>query len=168
MWSLTLNGQAVSKKKMFEHCERTTTTTTTTDAGAWVYYKLTFWAWRLRWAKNPGGVEPAVYILLRCVWMYFVCIPNTFFFKVIPVLVTAMWTDFVYVFFIVIVKLFRCIVCKYSDMWVIHKTLSLSCSLIMINSRDRHDWNVCFCAAMASSNVTDFRLVKKVLLSSHR
>ena len=40
MWSLTLNGQAVSKKKMFEHCERTTTTT---DTGAWVYYKLTFW-----------------------------------------------------------------------------------------------------------------------------
>ena len=27
-------------------------TTTTTDAGARVYYKLTLWAWRLRWAKN--------------------------------------------------------------------------------------------------------------------
>ena len=51
MWSLTLNGQALSKKKMSEHCERTTTTTTT-DARALVYYKLTFWAWRLRWAKN--------------------------------------------------------------------------------------------------------------------
>ena len=25
---------------------------TTTDAGPWVYYKLTLWAWRLRWAKN--------------------------------------------------------------------------------------------------------------------
>ena len=23
-----------------------------TDARALVYYKLTFWAWRLRWAKN--------------------------------------------------------------------------------------------------------------------
>ena len=51
MWSLTLNGQAVSKKKMSEHCERTTTTTTT-DARVLVYYKLTFWASRLRWAKN--------------------------------------------------------------------------------------------------------------------
>ena len=26
---------------------------TTPDAGPWVYYKLTLWAWRLRWAKNP-------------------------------------------------------------------------------------------------------------------
>ena len=29
-------------------CERTTDD----DAGPWVYYKLTLWAWRLRWAKN--------------------------------------------------------------------------------------------------------------------
>ena len=40
-----------SKKKMSEHCERTKTTTTT-DARALVYYKLTFWASRLRWAKK--------------------------------------------------------------------------------------------------------------------
>ena len=52
MWSLTLNGQAVSKKKMSEHCERTTTTTTA-DARALVYYKLIFWASRLRWANKP-------------------------------------------------------------------------------------------------------------------
>ena len=30
----------------------TTTTTMTTDAGAWVYYKLTLWAWQLRWANK--------------------------------------------------------------------------------------------------------------------
>ena len=32
--------QAVSEKKMFEHCERTTDGRT--DAGPWVYYKLTY------------------------------------------------------------------------------------------------------------------------------
>ena len=42
--NLALIGQAVSEK-IFEHCERRWTTTTDgrrTDAGAWVYYKLTF------------------------------------------------------------------------------------------------------------------------------
>ena len=61
-WSLTLNGQAVSKKEMFENCERTMTTTTT-DARALVYYKLTFWAWWLRWAKNHIHEEQSLFWL---------------------------------------------------------------------------------------------------------
>ena len=36
---LALIGQSVSEEKMFGECERTTM-----DAGAWVYYKLTWWA----------------------------------------------------------------------------------------------------------------------------
>ena len=35
---MNLVGQAVSEKKMFEHCGRRTTP----DAGPWVYYKLTY------------------------------------------------------------------------------------------------------------------------------
>ena len=52
--------------------------------------------------------------------MHFVCISNTFFFKVIPVLVAARWTDFVHVF---LLWLSNCSVvfCKYSYMWIIHK-----------------------------------------------
>ena len=38
-------AQAVSEEKdVFKSGERTT------DAGPWVYFKLTLWAWRLRWA----------------------------------------------------------------------------------------------------------------------
>ena len=32
------------------------TTTTTTDARVRVHYKLTLWAWQLRWAKNGGNL----------------------------------------------------------------------------------------------------------------
>ena len=60
---------------------------------------------------------------LRCVWMHFVCLSNTFFFNVTPVLVTARWINFVYLFFIVIVKLFRFIVCEYSYTWIINKEI---------------------------------------------
>ena len=40
-----LIGQAVLEEKTFEKCGRT-------DDGPWVYYKLTLWAWRLRWANK--------------------------------------------------------------------------------------------------------------------
>ena len=43
-WSCSLRGEDVWK---------VWTDGRTTDTGPWVYYKLTLWAWRLRWAKKP-------------------------------------------------------------------------------------------------------------------
>ena len=44
--NLALKGQVVSKKRHWRTQE---------DAGAWVYCKLTLWAWRLRWANKTDS-----------------------------------------------------------------------------------------------------------------
>ena len=44
-------GQAVSEK-IFEYVGRRTQDRRRTEPRAWVYYKLTSEAWRLRWAYN--------------------------------------------------------------------------------------------------------------------
>ena len=50
------------RRRCLKNFERTTTTITT-DARALVYYKLTFWAWRLRWAKNHIHEEQSLFWL---------------------------------------------------------------------------------------------------------
>ena len=50
-WSSSFRGEDVWK------CERTTDRN-----GPWVYYKLTLWAWRLKWARNPLLVDK------KCGW----------------------------------------------------------------------------------------------------
>ena len=40
--NLALIGQAVSEENAFENCGRQRRRRRTTDAGAWVYYKLTY------------------------------------------------------------------------------------------------------------------------------